>query len=223
MALKLYTGKNSDIKVYASDWRVFVKQLNRIDPQQMKELKKRWREISEDARESVRKELKGKGAGPAGPMSGMRHGGRTGWGTNYGTTGGPVSGARRKPYNSITTSALTRNKKGATGIARLIVRSAGVVYADLAQNPSGNSYTRMYKIREFGGPEVMRSHQIRSDGVSSFLSKLGPVVKASKRKKSRNVYPGFDKAYPKVKIQAEKAIIETIRFVESNIDRNNRP
>jgi hypothetical protein len=223
MALKLYTGKNSDIKVYASDWRVFVKQLNKIDPQQMKELKKRWREISEDARESVRKELKGEGAGPAGPMSGMRHGGRTGWGTNYGTTGGPVSGARRKPYNSITTSALTRNKKGATGIARLIVRSAGVVYADLAQKPSGNSYTRMYKIREFGGPEVMRSHQIRSGGVSSFLSKLGPVVKASKRKKSRNVYPGFDKAYPKVKVQAEKAIVETIRFVESNIDRNNRP
>jgi hypothetical protein len=223
MALKLYTGKNSDIKVYASDWRVFVKQLNKIDPQQMKELKKRWREISEDARESVRKELKGKGAGPAGPMSGMRHGGRTGWGTNYGSTGGPVSGARRKPYNSITTSALTRNKKGATGIARLIVRSAGVVYADLAQNPSGNSYTRMYKIRQFGGAEVMRSHQIRPGGVNSFLSKLGPVVKASKRKKSRNVYPGFDKAYPKVKIQAEKAIIETIRFVESNIDRNNRP
>jgi hypothetical protein len=194
MALKLYTGKNSDIKVYASDWRVFVKELNKIDPQQTKELKKRWREISEDARESVRNELKGDGAGTQGPMSGMRHGGRTGWGTNYGNVGSPVSNAKRRAYNSISTSALTRNKKGATGIARLIVRSAGVVYADLARKASGRAYTRMYKIREFGGPEIMRSHEIRPSAVGSFLSNLGPVVKASKRKKSRNVYPGFDKA-----------------------------
>jgi hypothetical protein len=233
MALKLYTGKNSDIKVYASDWRVFVKELNKIDPQQIKELKKRWKVIAEPARESVRNELKGEGAGKEGPFAGsvrkktgkpangMAHGGRTGWGTNYGTTGGPVSNARRKPYNLITTSALTRNKKGATGIARLIVRSAGVVFADLAQKPSGNSYTRMYKIREFGGPEIMRSHQIRSGGVNNFLSKLGPVVKASKRKKSRRIYPGFDSAYPQVAKNAKVAIEETIRFVEKNIDRNN--
>jgi hypothetical protein len=222
MALKLYTGVNSDIKVYASDWRVFVKELNKIDPQQIKELKKRWKEIAEPARESIRNELKGEGAGTQGPMSGMRHGGRTGWGTNYGTTGGPVSNAKRKPYNSITTSALTKNKKGATGIARLVVRSAGVVYADLAQKASGRAYTRMYKIRLFGGPEVMRSHEIRPSGVSSFLTNLGPVVKPSKRKKSRNVYPGFDEAYPTVAKNAKVAIEETIRFVENNIDRNNK-
>jgi hypothetical protein len=222
MALKLYTGKNSDIKVYASDWKMFVKELNTIDPQQIKELKKRWKEIAEPARESIRSELKGEGAGTQGPMSGMRHGGRTGWGTNYGNVGSPVSNARRKPYNSITTSALTKNKKGATGIARLMVRSAGVVYADLAQKASGNAYVpRMYKIREFGGPEVMRSHEIRPSAVSSFLSNLGPVVKKSKRKKSRNVYPGFDSAYPQVAKKAKVAIEETIRFVEKNIDRNN--
>jgi hypothetical protein len=221
MALKLYTGKNSDIKVYASDWRLFVKELNKIDPQQIKNLKKRWREIAEPAQDGVKKELLG--LGTAGPMSGMRHGGRTGWGTNYGTTGGPVSGAtRRKPYNSVAISAMNRNKKGATGIARLIVRSAGVVYADLAQKASGNAYTRMYRIREFGGPEIMRSHEIRSGAVNSFLSKLGPISKASKRKKSRNVYPGFDAAYPAVKVKAQEAIKETIRFIEQNIDRNNR-
>ena len=221
MALKLYTGKNSDIKVYASDWRLFVRELNKIDPEQMKNLKKRWKVISEKAKEGVKKELKGEGAGTQGPMTGMRHGGRTGWGTNYGSVGSPVSNARRKPYNSITTSALTRNKKGATGIARLIVRSAGVVYADLAQKASGNAYTRMYKIREFGGPEIMRSHEIRSGAVGSFLGNLGPVVKKSKRKKSRNVYPGFDNSYPAIKSDVKDAIQETIRFVEKNIDRNN--
>jgi hypothetical protein len=221
MALKLYTGVNSDIKVYASDWRVFVKELNKIDPQQIKELKKRWRDISNKAKAGVQRELKGEGAGTQGPMTGMRHGGRTGWGTNYGSVGSPVSNAKRKPYNSITTSALTKNKKGATGIARLIVRSAGVVYADLAQKASGNAYTRMYKIREFGGPEVMRSHEIRSGAVGSFLSNLGPVVKKSNRKKSRNVYPGFDNSYPAIKGDVKDAIEETIRFVEKNIDRNN--
>lgn len=221
MALKLYTGKNSDIKVYASDWKVFAKELRTIDPQQMKNLQKRWKEISQDAKKGVQDELKGEGAGTNGPMSGMRHGGRTGWGTNYGSVGSPVSGARRKPYNSITTSALTRNKKGATGIARLIVRSAGTVYADLAQKMSGRSYTRMYKIREFGGAEIMRSHQIRPMAVQEFLHNLGAVVKPSKRKKSRNVYPGFDKALPAVSAQAKVAIQETIKFVENNIDRKN--
>jgi hypothetical protein len=220
MALKLYTGKNSDIKVYASDWRLFVKELNKIDPQQIKNLKKRWKEIAAPAQQGVREEL-GR-LGTAGPMSGMRHGGRTGWGTNYGRTGGALSGVKRKPYNSVGISAMTRSKKGATGIARLVVRSAGVVYADLAQKASGQVVTREYRIRLFGGPEIIRKHQIRPGAVSSFLSNLGPISKPSKRRKSRDVYPGFDKSYPAVKVQAEEAIKETIRFVKQNIDRNNR-
>jgi hypothetical protein len=220
MALKLYSGTNSAVKVYASDWRLFVRELNKIDPQQIKELKKRWREISVKAADSVKSELKS-GPGTQGPMSGMRHGGRTGWGTNYGSTGGPVSGAKRKRFDTVTTSALTRNKKGATGIARLRVQSAGVVLADLAQRHGTRAVTRMYKIREFGGPEIMRSHEIQPRAVQEFLHKLGPVVKKSKRKKSREVYPGFDKALPAVSLEAKKAIQETIRFVENNIDRNN--
>jgi hypothetical protein len=222
MALKLYSGTNSDLKVYASDWKVFVKELNTIDPQQIKQLKKRWRQIAGKAKTSVQEELKGQGAGTQGPMSGMRHGGRTGWGTNYGKTAGPVSGARRKAYNTVSTSALTKNKKGATGIARLIVQSAGVVYADLANGQSGRAYTRMYKIREFGGPEIMRSHEVRPNAVSSFLSNLGPVVKKSKRNKSRNVYPGFDKALPLVSAEARDAIDETILIIEQNINRKNK-
>lgn len=223
MALKLYSGANSDIKVYASDWKLFVKELKTIEPQQMKKLQQRWKEISEDAKKGVQDELKGEGAGSAGPMKGMRHGGRTGWGTNYGKVGSPVSGAKRKRHDTISTSALTRTKKGATGIARLIVRSAGTVLADLAKRHGNRAYTRMYKIREFGGPEIMRSHEIQPLAVQEFLHKLGPVAKASKRKKSRNVYPGFDASYPKIKPKVEATIRETIRFVEANIDRNNRP
>jgi hypothetical protein len=218
MALKLYSGTNSAIKVYASDYRRFVRELNKFDAQQIKDLKKRWKKIAEPARESVRTELKS-GPGSAGPMRGMRHGGRTGWGTNYGKTGGPVSNAKRKAYTNITSSVLTRNNKGATGIARIVVQSAGVVLADVAQKHGSRAYTRMYKIREFGGPEIMRSHEIRPSAVSEFLHKLGPVVKDSKRKKSRNIYPGFDKALPAVSAEAKVALEETIRFFEKNVDR----
>ena len=221
MALKLYSGTNSAVKVYASDWRMFVRELNKIDPQQVKELKKRWKEISEPAKESVQGELR-KDLGFDGPMSGMRHGGRTGWGTNYGTTGGPVTNAKRKKYDDVISSALTRNKKGATGIARLIVKSAGTVLSDVAKGHGGRAVARMYYIREFGGPQVMRSHEIQPRAVQEFLHKLGPMVKKSKRKKSRNVYPGFDKSLPSVSAKAKNAINETIRFVENNIDRNNR-
>lgn len=221
MALKLYSGTNSAVKVYASDWRMFVRELNKIDPQQVIELKKRWKEISQPAKESVQGELRG-GLGFDGPMSGMRHGGRTGWGTNYGTTGGPVTNAKRKKYDDVISSALTRNKKGATGIARLIVKSAGTVLSDVAKRHGGRANARMYYIREFGGPQVMRSHAIQPRAVQEFLHKLGPVVKKSKRKVSRNVYPGFDKSLPAVSAKAKNAIDETIRFVEKNIDRNNK-
>jgi hypothetical protein len=221
MTLKLYSGTNSAIKVYASDWRLFVKELKKIDPQQMKELKKRWKEISEPAIKSVKDEL-AKPLGHAGPMRGMRHGGRTGWGTNYGNVGSAVTGAKRKKYDNVTSSQLERNKKGATGIARVRVHSAGVVLADVARKHGSRATTRMYRIREFGGPEIMRSHEIQAMAVQEFLNNLGSVVKPSKRKKSRNVYPGFDKSLPAVSAEAKKAIDQTIRFVEQNIDRNNR-
>jgi hypothetical protein len=221
MALKLYSGTNSAIKVYASDWRLFVKELKSIDPQQIKELQKRWKQISEPAVKSVKDELGD--LGEAGPMRGMRHGGRTGWGTNYGKVGSAVSGAKRKRYDNVSSSQLQKNKKGATGIARVRVYSAGVVLADVARRHGSRATTRMYKIREFGGPEIMRSHAIRPMAVQEFLHNLGSVVKPSKHKKSRNVYPGFDKSLPEVSAQAKKAIDETIRFVEQNIDRNNRP
>jgi len=221
MALKLYSGTNSAIKVYASDWRLFVKELKKIDPQQMKKLKKRWKEISEPAIKSVKDEL-AKPLGHAGPMRGMRHGGRTGWGTNYGNVGSAVTGAKRKKYDNVTSSQLEKNKKGATGIARVRVHSAGVVLADVARKHGSRATTRMYRIREFGGPEIMRSHEIQPMAVQEFLTNLGSVVKPSKRKKSRNVYPGFDKSLPAVSAEAKKAIDQTIRFVEQNIDRNNR-
>ncbi len=106
MALKLYSGTNSAIKVYASDWRLFVKELKSIDPQQIKELQKRWKQISEPAVKSVKDELGD--LGEAGPMRGMRHGGRTGWGTNYGKVGSAVSGAKRKRYDNVSSSQLQK-------------------------------------------------------------------------------------------------------------------
>jgi hypothetical protein len=220
MALKLYSGQTGDIKVYASDYKIFIRELNRLDPEHSKRLKKRFKEIAQPAKQGVASELKQLGS--RGPMRGMRHGGRTGWGTNYGSTGGPVSGAKRVPYNSVFVRAFNRPKRGATGIAQIQVRSAATVIGDLAQKASGRAYTRPYRIREFGGPEIVRTHQIRSSGVNQMISNLGPISKPSKRGKSRYVYPGFDKSYPLVKPEAEVAIKEAIRLIESNLDRTGR-
>lgn len=223
MALKLYSGRNSDIKVYASDWKVFVKELNKLDPQHIKELKKRFREIGGKAREGVVGELKG--LGTTGPMkgrkNGMAHGGRTGWGTNYGNTGGPVPNAKRVPYNSVFVKAYNKNKRGATGIAQLQVRSAATVIADLALKPSGRTVTRPYWKRDRFGNPYITTHTITNVGVNAMLSKLGPISKPSKKGKSRNVYPGFDKSYPKVKPEAEQAIQDAIRLIEKNLDKAN--
>jgi hypothetical protein len=220
MALKLYSGRNSAIKVYATDWKIFAKELYTLDKQQSFELKKRFKEIAKPAQASVKQEIKTLGS--AGPMRGMRHGGRTGWGRNFGSVGGPVSGAKRYPYDSVFIEAFNKPKRGQTGIARIRVRSGATTIADVAKKFSGRAYTRMYKIREFGGEEIMRNHILSPKAVNQMLTNLGPVSKPSKRKKSRNVYPGFDKSYPEVAREAEKAIDAAIRFVDKNIDRKTR-
>jgi hypothetical protein len=217
MALKLYSGTAGALKVYATDYKKVIKQLNTIDRQHVIQLKRTYREIAGEAQKSVKNEIKTMTA--SGPMRGMLHGGRTGWGRNYGTTGGPVSGAKRYPYDSVFVEAFNRPKRGQTGIARLRVRSAATVLTDLAKKFSGRAYTKMYKIREFGGEEIMRNHQLTYKSVAYFIRNLGSVSKPSKKKKSRNVYPGFDKAYPAVKLKAEQAIQRALKIISTNIDR----
>ena len=221
MALKLYSGRASALKVYASDWKVFAKALYEFDKEQSFQLKKRFKEIARPIQRSVKQEIKDGTKGKA-PMRGMLHGGRTGWSRDYGNVGSAVSGANRQPYDSVLVEAFNKPKRKQTGIARLRVRSAATVLTDLANKASGRSYTRMYKIREFGGEEIMRNHIVTPKVVSRFLENLKPISKPSKRKKSRNVYPGFDKAYPEAKKEAEIAIKAAINATEREIDRKNR-
>ena len=219
--MKLYTSPTGALKVYATDYKKLIRELNKVDKTQSLELKRRYREIAAKGQRSVKDELDSLGrTGPA--PKGMLHGGRTGWGTNYGNTGGPVSGAKRFPYNSVMIEAYNRPKKGQTGIARLRVRSAATVIADLAQKFQGIRKTRAYNIRLFGGPEITRRHTTSYKSTAFFIRKLGAITKPSKKKKSRNVYPGFDKAYPAMKIEAEIAIQKAVRIVQTNIDRTTR-
>jgi hypothetical protein len=225
MALKLYTGRNSAIKVYASDWKAFAKELYKTDKTVSFQLKKDFKEIMRGPQKEVREGLSKLGRlGPfeGSKKNGMAHGGRTGWGRAYGSIGSPVSGAKRYPHDSVLVEAFNKPKRGQTGIARLRVRSAATVIADLAKKSNGNRLTRMYKIREFGGEEIMRTHQVRPAAVEKMLNKLGPISKPSKRRKSRNVYPAFDASYPLAAKEAEKAIDKAVRIVEANIDRISR-
>ena len=219
--MKLYTSPTGALKVYATDYKKLIRELNKVDKTQSLELKRRYREIAAKGQRSVKDELDSLGrTGPA--PKGMLHGGRTGWGTNYGNTGGPVSGAKRFPYNSVMIEAYNKPKKGQTGIARLRVRSAATVIADLAQKFQGIRKTRAYNIRLFGGPESTRRHTTSYKSTAFFIRKLGAITKPSKKKKSRNVYPGFDKAYPAMKMEAEIAIQKAVRIVQTNIDRTTR-
>jgi hypothetical protein len=225
MALKLYTGRNSALKVYASDWKIFAKELYKTDKEVSFQLKKDFKGIMRGPQKAVRDGLAK--LGKSGPFTGskrngMAHGGRTGWGRDFGSVGSPVGGAKRYPHDSVLVEAFNKPKRGQTGIARLRVRSAATVIADLAKKSNGSRMTRMYKIREFGGEEIMRTHQVKPDSVQKLLNKLGPISKPSKKGKSRNVYPAFDASYPEAAREAEKAIDKAVRIVEANIDRNTR-
>ena len=218
--MKLYTSGQSTIQVSATDYKKVIKELNKIDKNLATELKKEYRRIASTAQKAVKQELGS--LGRQGPSRGMRHGGRTGWGTNYGSAGGPVSGAKRYPFDSVLIEAFNRPKKGQTGIARLRVRSPGTVLTDLARNFRGVRRTRTYNIRLFGGPEITRRHTTSWTSVAYFIRNLGPVTKPSIKGKSRNVYPGFDKALPQVQKEAKLAIEKTVRIVKSNIDRASK-
>ena len=218
--MKFYTSGQSTIQVSATDYKLVINQLNKIDRNLATELKKEYRKIAGTAQKSVKNELNG--LGRPGPSRGMRHGGRTGWGTNYGSTSGPISGVKRYPFDSVLIEAFTRAKKGQTGIARLRVRSAGTVLTDLARNFRGVRKTRAYNIRLFGGPEITRKHTTSWTSVAYFIRNLGPITKPSLKGKSRNVYPGFDKAYPEVRREVVLAIEKTVRIVKENIDRNSK-
>ena len=225
MALKIYTGRNSAIKVYATDWKIFAQELYKTEKTVSFQLKKDFKEIMRGPQKEVRAGLSK--LGRTGPFSGSRkngmlHGGRTGWGRAYGPSGSPVGGAARYPYDSVLVEAFNKPKRGQTGIARLRVRSAATVIADLAKKSNGNRMTRMYKIREFGGEEVMRTHEVRPSAVQRLLDKLGPVSKPSKKNKSRNIYPAFDASYPLAAKEAKIAIEKAVRIVKANIDRKTR-
>ena len=218
--MKLYTSGQSTIQVSATDYRLVIKELNKIDKNLALQLKKDYRRIAGTVQKSVKQEIGT--IGRQGPSRGMRHGGRTGWGTNYGSTGGPISGVKRYPYDSVLIEAFNRPKKGQTGIARLRVRSAGTVLTDLARNFRGTRQTKSYNIRLFGGPEITRKHTTSWKSVAYFIRNLGPVVKKSNKGKSRNVYPGFDKSYPMVERDVKLAIENTVRIVKANIDRTSK-
>ena len=233
--MKLYTSGQSTIQVSATDYKKVIKELNKIDKSLSLQLRKDYKKIAKPAQDSVKKELKTLGReGPFANSSrtitrngrttkikynGMLHGGRTGWGTNYGSAGGPLGGKKRYPFDSVLIQAYVKSQKKGTGVARLLVRSAATVQTDLARKFQGGGITRPYPIRLFGGPVVMRQHTTTWKGVAYFIRGLGPIVKKSKKGKSRNVYPGFDSALPGVKREAKLAIEKTVRIVKANIDR----
>ena len=238
MALKLYTSGQGTITVKATDYKLIIKELNKIDKNLSLQLKKDYKRIAKPAQESVKREIKT--VGKDGPFAnstrtitrngrsvkvkynGMLHGGRTGWGTNYGSAGGPLGDKKRYPYDSVLIQAYTKAQKKGTGIARLRVRSAATVITDLARSFQGAQKTRAYPIRLFGGPVIMRQHMTTWKGVAYFIRGLGGIKKKSMKGKSRNVYPGFDKAYPQIRREAELALEKTVRIVKANIDRTSK-
>jgi hypothetical protein len=230
--LKLYTSGQNTIQVSATDYKLVIKELNKIDKTLSLQLKKEYRKIATAGQTSVKKEIQT--MGKKGPFAGstrkstgkaangMAHGGRTGWGTEFGSAGGPLGDKKRYPYDSVLIETYTRAQKKGTGIARLRVRSAATVITDLARNFRGSGKTRAYPIRLFGGPVIMRQHTKTWKGVAYFIRGLGAISKKSLKGKSRNVYPGFDKSYPAMRKETELVIQKTVRIVKANIDRNSK-
>jgi len=209
--------------LYITDYQELIRELNRIQPTLVKQLRKEFRQIAKPVQTAVKSAIpldpptsgvhKKK---PQRTTSGFRPvtvPGRLSWGANS------QNRMRQARSVGIQTFSATRakrsmkfNRMNATSIARLKVDSAATVMADLAGSSrkyvDSKSVTREYAYsRSATGKRV---HRINGQG-RSMIEALDRRNRSSTR--SRFVYPAASKAIPSMLPKANQSLQRAFNIV----------
>lgn len=194
--------------LYITDYEELIRELNRIQPTLVKQLRKEYRQIAKPVQAAVKADI------PINPPTSGVHKkkrqntvsgfyprtvpGRLSWGAN---SQNRMRDARSVGIQTFSATRAKRNMKynkmSAAAIARLKVDSAATVMADLAGS-SGKYVNKKAVTREYSysrSATGKRIHKINGQGES--------MIQALDRRKSgggrsRFVYPAADKSIPSV-------------------------
>ena len=200
-------NKGNSAGMYITNYEELIRELNRVHPTLVTQLRAEYRFIAKDARNAVMKAI------PSEPPTTGRHvkkrqssrsgffpiavPGRLTWGANSNNNNRPVDsvGIQTIPAGTARKNIM-RNRKPQAAIVRLKIDNAATVMADLA-GTSGkyvnkNSRTRIYTYsRDKRG---YRTHRINGQG-EHMITALGRKLGTS-TKRSKMIYPAAQKAIP---------------------------
>ncbi len=197
------------LKAVASftDYKRLIDVMKQIDPEMVKKLRKRYREIGRPVVKGIKDEIPTEA-----PLSGMV------------TKVGRLSWSRTMNQNTDIKSVVIRDKKRRprskypiVGLVQAVVRAAPVALADMAGRSGAyvdsKTVTREYDYTytgKYGSKRVFkRTHKINGQG-RRMIEKLNE--RASKAA-SRYAYPGAEASLPEAKAQMQVAVDDAVNNV----------
>lgn len=209
MAVMVQQGNRAGL--YLTDYRDLIRELNRVQPSLVTQLKKEYKEIAKPMQKAV------KAAIPMNPPTSGVHRkrpqrtisgfyprvipGRLTWGANSQNNGKSArSVIIETPSAAKASKAMRRAKTSVASIARLNVNNAAVVMADMA-GKSGkwvNKKSRTSEYRYSRSKTGVRRHKINNQGVG--------MIKALGGRSSRYVWPAAEKSMPMVRVQTNRTL-----------------
>lgn len=194
-------------EIVLSDWKRIVRELNKVEGDYLKELRSKFREISEPVRHGVRNSIPSQP-----PLSGMRR--RLSSSSKTWNTG------RRAKTVTVRLRNPKRKMERGGALVQLVVPSAATIMADMAGRGNvrrqGKTdwyvYPRARSITDNSRPGERR-HTVTTQGdifIASLSSKFGSP--------SRFAYPGAEKAMPAATQRFYDVISKATDVIERRIN-----
>jgi hypothetical protein len=224
-----YVSKESRPKdrrsgLYLTDYNELIRELNRVQPTLINQMKKDYRKIATPVQRAVRNgiELDPPTSGrhvskPQNTRSGfipLAKPGRLTWGSNFQNRNKPVKSVLiQTPSEKRAKRVYSKNKTDAASVARLKVENAGVVLADMAGKTgewiNKKPRTKSYKYSRSKTGE--RTHRINNQGRG--------MIKAlnKKGKPSRFVWKAAETALPKAERDAKQVLSKAIAVINKRM------
>jgi hypothetical protein len=193
--------------IFISDYKRLVRELNKLEPELVREMRKDIRDVAEVVRSGVRAAIPSRS-----PVRGMvrklSHVGKT-WNTT-----------NRARTVKIVVRSPKRDALKNQAIAQLVINSPATIIADMASKSGGNDgkmtdwyvYPRSETTSENYRPGERR-HRINGQGAGLLkaLSSIGPEA-------SRMVYPGAEKKLDAAAAKLAEVIGEAAEKAERKLD-----
>ncbi len=199
-------AKSEKAVVELSDWRYLIKELNKLNREMHKELKKDFRQIAAPVQKSIKNEISKRP--PLSQMAKAKIPGRTTWGTG-------------KPARSAIIRLPRNARSKSLPILQIRVGSPATIIADMAgkSNAATNSKARTapydYTMYVNGSPvRVQRTHKITKAASRAFISNLDARLNS---RASRMVYPGAEKSLPEAREQIQISVNKAIDYVNREL------